>query len=372
MRMFIGGDICPTIYTSPYFENGDLEKLFGTVSQLVKTGDAFVANLECAVTDSNTPITKMGPNLMAPVETGMTLKSMGMTAVSLSNNHTFDFGTPGFLATMKYLDAAGILYTGVGENEQAARKPLFLMVDGIRIAFVCVCEHEYSYALPDQLGTWGFDPFESMEDIGKAKAASDYTIVLYHGGKEQCEYPSPRLRKACQAMVRAGADLVLCQHSHCVGSMETYQEKPIVYGQGNFNFVKPENGPQWLNGLLLELVLEDGKAELIWHPIVITETGITLAEGEAKETILKGFADRSETLQDGRWLEGWHAFCEENRDYYTRGITGDLKEKFGDMSPERLAQFFPHFLDCEAHTDVWRELFPTWHGAGVDETLKGI
>ena len=24
-------------------------------------------------------------------------------------------------------------------------------------------------------------------------------------------------------------------------------------------------------------------------------------------------------------------------------------------------KMFGHYLDCEAHTDVWRELFPTWN-----------
>jgi len=367
MRMFIGGDICPTNITAPYYASGNFEALFGEIPQLVKGSDAFLANVECAITDYDKPITKMGPNLKAPVETAETLRAFGITAVSLSNNHTFDFGTSGFLDTMRYLEKAGIAYTGVGENEQAARKPMYLTLDGMRVAVVCVCEHEYSYALHNKLGTWAFDPLETLEEISKAKAASDYTIFMYHGGKERCEYPSPRLRKACQAMVRAGADLVLCQHSHCIGTMETYREKHIVYGQGNFNFVSHSDNPQWTCGLLLELLVNAGKAELIWHPVVTTDTGIRLADQCEKKEILDGFFSRSETLNDGRWLEGWHKFCEENCDYYRAGITGDLADTFPDMPEEQLRQFFPHFLDCEAHTDVWRELFPTWHGANNDE-----
>ena len=37
------------------------------------------------------------------------------------------------------------------------------------------------------------------------------------------------------------------------------------------------------------------------------------------------------------------------REEYTNIITG------GDLN------HFAHYLDCEAHTDVWRELFPTWN-----------
>ena len=28
---------------------------------------------------------------------------------------------------------------------------------------------------------------------------------------------------------------------------------------------------------------------------------------------------------------------------------------------EEDTHWFAHYLDCEAHTDVWRELYPTWN-----------
>ena len=43
MKLFIGGDITPTQITSPVFDRGDLDALFGTVPTLTRTGDAFVA-----------------------------------------------------------------------------------------------------------------------------------------------------------------------------------------------------------------------------------------------------------------------------------------------------------------------------------------
>ena len=33
-----------------------------------------------------------------------------------------------------------------------------------------------------------------------------------------------------------GADVVLCQHSHCIGCYEQYEGAHILYGQGNFHF----------------------------------------------------------------------------------------------------------------------------------------
>ena len=369
MKLYIGGDVSPTECTSSGFASGDVASLFGSVAELVKDGECFIVNLECAVTDKDTPIRKMGPNLRAPIETAATLKSAGVTVAGLSNNHVFDYGMPGFDDTKRYLSEAGIAFTGEGPTEQAARVPLFLRIGGKTLALICVCEHEYSYALPHREGSWAFDPFETMEDVSQARHDSDFVIVLYHGGKEQCEVPSPRLRKACRALVRAGADLVLCQHSHCIGSEETYLDKRIVYGQGNFHFVKNTAHPHWCSGLLLELELTPTGPVFTWHPVVPTPTGITLAEGVRREEILDGFAQRSAWLQDGTWLEKWHEFCEGERDYYTRAITGNLADMFPEMPVEQLHQFFPHFLDCEAHEDVWHELFPSWHGEGTDEVL---
>ena len=42
--------------------------------------------------------------------------------------------------------------------------------------------------------------------------------------------------KILQKICYKGADLVICQHSHCIGSREDYGKGTIIYGQGNFIF----------------------------------------------------------------------------------------------------------------------------------------
>lgn len=368
MKLFVAGDICPTDVTRGGFAAADVENLFGSVTRLVSGADGFLVNLECAVTESGRALRKMGPNLKAPVRTAETLKNLGVTLVGLSNNHVFDFGEEGLNDTKRYLREAGLPFTGIGDNEQDARKPFYFTAGGVKCGVICVCEHEYSYALPNRQGAWGFDPFETMEDVAEARKNAEYVLVLYHGGKEQCEVPSPRLRKAARALIRAGADAVICQHSHCIGCRESYLGGEIVYGEGNFNFCAHDDNPQWHSGLICEIGGKPGNWTYTYSPVVQTNTGITLAEGEEKETLLRGFADWSDALADGRWLKRWNEFCEEQRAYYTAAVTGDPDSiPFKDIREEQLAEFFPHFLDCEAHSDVWKELFPTWHGAAVDD-----
>ena len=357
MKLILCGDICPTEATVPAYEEGNLDKLMGTTLPVIAKSDYAIANLECALTERDTPIRKMGPNLRGKPDYAYVLSDCGFTHMGLSNNHVMDYGLTGLYDTLEAISMSCMYWFGFGANDQDSRKPLYLEKDGQTIAVIAVCEHEYSYALPEQPGSNPFDPFDTMEDIALAKEKADHVIVMYHGGKEQCEYPSPRLRKACRAMVRAGADLVLTQHSHCIGCEEDYRGSKIVYGQGNFNFVGYREDPQWLTGLMLEADFADG-VKLTYHPVKVTDTGITLAEGEEKDAILAGYFTRSERLKDDRtWMAEWTAFCESMPNYIdaVRNAFKDIPE--GD----RTAQIFPHYLDCEAHLDVFQTLYKTWH-----------
>ena len=356
MKILIGADLVPTEITSSDFERGDIERLFGKICDLRKGYDRFIVNLECALTDSENRIKKFGPNLKGPVETAKTIKKLGVTEVALSNNHIFDFGIEGLKDTVAALEEAGIPYFGIGENDTESRKPYFIEAENKKIAIINVCEHEYTYALPNRVGANPFDPFLTMQDIRAARAVSDFVIVLYHGGKEYAEYPSPRLFNLCHEMIYCGADAVFTQHSHCIGCYEVFQGGHIVYGQGNFNFPGagksvPEN---WHTSLLIGLDISE-KIEIEFIPIYDTGYGCDLAEGEQAAEIMAGFESRNKELADGRWLDGWDRFCH-----------WDILPPYRDIAlgianfPNK-EELFAHYLDCEAHTDVWRQLFKTWN-----------
>lgn len=364
MKIFLGGDVCPTDLTEQPLVTGDIQTVFGDVCELVKNADCFVINLECALTTSDTPIKKWGPNLRANPECAKALRTLGVTDVGISNNHVYDYGHQGFVDTLHALQTAGLSYTGVGANEQAARKPHFMHVCGKTVALVAVSDREYCYALPNREGCWAFDAFETIEDIQLARKQSDFLVVMYHGGNEQSPFPSRRLRKACQAMVRAGADLVLCQHSHCIGLQESYKGKTIIYGQGNFNFLRNVEHPHWQVGLLLEVDFDDQmQPHYNYHPVKIQSHGIVLCHGEEKDLILQDFYERSEILLDEEaWLAQWHAYCVQEAWRYEAAIAKAYTT--GEQCPHEV---FRHYLDTDAHSDVWKELYPTWNGNNMIE-----
>ncbi|MBQ2719046.1 MAG: CapA family protein [Clostridia bacterium] len=357
MKILFGADLVPTEISEPLFIAGDTEKLFGDFLPIIKEADRFVVNLECALTESTNAITKCGPNLKAAPSCAETLVKLGVTDVMLSNNHTFDFGIEGLRDTMANLDRVGLPYTGVGENDTDSRKIYYFTVEDKRFAIVNVCEHEYSYALPDRMGTNPYDPYLTMHDIREAKKNSDITVVIYHGGKEHCRYPSPRLYRLCHEMVECGADVVLTQHSHCIGAYEQYEGGHILYGQGNMHFVKKVL-PTWETSLLVEMEVNGDDIKLNFYPMKqnVEEGSMYLPTGEEGAEIMNAFAERNEEMKNGKWQEGWATFCENNPYYKTA-----LNNAFMPEATERQQQSFPHYLDCEAHHDVLVYLYKTWH-----------
>ena len=156
-------------------------------------------------------------------------------------------------------------------------------------------------------------------------------------------------------MVRNGADIVLCQHSHCIGAYEQFEGCHILYGQGNFHFTRVGVNECWHTSLAVEY---DTVAHTVtFTPIRAYGDRIRLAKGAEAATIMAEFAARNRSLLTDEWKAGWHAFCESVKPTYL----GVLAHTALEESCEKDNALFGHFLDCEAHTDVWRELFPTYN-----------
>lgn len=359
MKALLLGDVSPTDENREYFQAVDVATLFTDTLPLFEGNDINLVNMECALTDTPSPISKIGPAICAPTATAKVMQAVGVNYCNLSNNHFFDHGIAGAKSGIAALEAAGITATGFGENYQDSRRNLVIEKGGERIVIIAVCEHEYTYALDDRMGSRPFDEIDTLEDIREAKQNADRVIVLYHGGKEHSRYPSPRLMKVCRAMIRAGADVVLGQHSHCIGCYEEYKGGHILYGQGNFHFVKTmkDESIQESWDTLLAVHYDTKTNEIDFTPITREGPGITLAKGKLKQRLLDEFAERNANIQNGKWLDGWKEFCESKSELYTRIVA----RAFTEEATDRHNQIFAHYLDCEAHSDVWRQLFPTWN-----------
>ena len=295
MKLLIGADFVPTKTNTELFAQGDVKALFGDkLLQILQSADYRIFNLEMPFTDILSPIDKSGPALRAPTSAIGGYKSLGVDLVTIANNHIMDHGVQGLHATVSLLNENGVAHLGCGESLQEAKKAYVFVCDGKKIGVYACAEKEFSIAREKMPGANPFDPLESPDHVAELKAQCDYVIVLYHGGKEYYRYPSPNLQKICRKLVEKGADLVLCQHSHCIGCEEKYLNGTIVYGQGNFLFDDGED-ECLQTGLLVQV--DDG-FEITYLPLVRNGNTVRLAEGMAAEDILTAFNQRSEEIKN--------------------------------------------------------------------------
>lgn len=361
MNLLIAGDIVPIGGNISLFEKGDIETLLGTsLYRKWIEADSRVFNLEAPIYDGNTPISKCGPNLKAPTATVQGIIKLQPSLVSLANNHILDHGNEGLKSTLNKLSENHLAFTGVGKNLEEAALPTIVNLGGKIVGVYTCAEHEFTIATETSPGANPFDPLESLDHISDLSQRVDYTIVLYHGGKEHYRYPSPYLQKVCRKMVEKGADLVVCQHSHCIGCEEDYRNAKIVYGQGNFIFDYSDN-EFWQTSLLINLDLDS--FEISYIPI---EKQNEVIRESSDVSIINNFLKRSQEIKKEGFIEKeYNAFAKKTFSNYACVFSG-MGKWLGRFDRHLFNNFFirkrinqtklnvlRNYIECEAH----RELF---------------
>lgn len=203
-----------------YAKNKNPEYFFKKISPIFQHDDFTIANLENVLTDR--PLKKRDKGnsafwFKAPSKNTNILKKGYIDVVSITNNHTFDYGNEGYLDTIKALNNAGLLWA-------SEDKTIYLNKNGFTIAFI-----------PASL----YDSSQTKRIIDRIKVAStksDYQIVYFHGGKEAIYKPEVWKVNSCHQLVDAGADLVIGNHPHRLQPLEIYKGVNIIYSLGNFCF----------------------------------------------------------------------------------------------------------------------------------------
>src|SRR6476619_2451513 len=100
---------------------------WGDVMPDIQSADAFLINLECAITSHTTrwPGAKAF-YFRAHPRAVKTLQLARVDFAGLANNHAVDYGMTGLFDTLRHLDAAGIANAGAGMTLAAASSPAFV------------------------------------------------------------------------------------------------------------------------------------------------------------------------------------------------------------------------------------------------------
>src|SRR5581483_4553201 len=101
------------------------EPEFLALAKIFRDCDAAQVNMESVVRrlDEGTPGITQGTFMTTAPELLQELKWFGINMLCCANNHAFDYGEGGVLATIKHLEEAGIPQSGAGRNLAEARMP---------------------------------------------------------------------------------------------------------------------------------------------------------------------------------------------------------------------------------------------------------
>ena len=216
----------------------------------LSSADITIGNLECPISDNGQAVQKKYA-FRAPKEAAKSLSYAGFDVLSLGNNHSLDYGPDALLDTLSLLDSEKIHAIGAGKDENEAYEPLFMTVNGLRLAFlsfVDVPTTDFDYLLweagPGQPGiAWAHDE-KVQQGVISAKKEADVVIVMFHNGFEFWQKVSDRQQETAKLAIDSGATLVIGSHPHVLQRIESYKNGLIAYSMGNFvfdNFLFPPN-----------------------------------------------------------------------------------------------------------------------------------
>ena len=232
-----------------------VEHLFSAgVDSVLRGAQVAVGNLECPATKIQAPVQKLYIFRGEP-EWLAVLRAHGFTHLNLANNHSIDQGREGLMDTRRNIAAAGMVPVGAGSTMDEAAQPVLLgerprrvwLVASLRLAL-----ENYAY-LPDRPCV-SQEPMDSL--LGRVSRLrrddpASVIVVSLHWGGEHTLKPVPRQRLEARRLIDAGADVLVCHHTHTLQTVEDYRGKKIYYSIGNFIFdqQKPLNSRACMVGL---------------------------------------------------------------------------------------------------------------------------
>ena len=199
-----------------YYDQHGADYFFSGVRNLFESDDLTIVNLEGPLTTSRDKREGRKFNFRGSPEYVNILSGSSVEIANLANNHAYDYGESGFQENAEALENAGICASGF-------TRAGFLDVKGVRVASVGFYDKEHSKN-------------EMVGAVEYLRDQCELLIVSIHWGKEYTHEPTGEQREIGRALIDAGADLVIGNHSHVYGGLEMYKGKYIIYSLGNFCF----------------------------------------------------------------------------------------------------------------------------------------
>jgi poly-gamma-glutamate capsule biosynthesis protein CapA/YwtB (metallophosphatase superfamily) len=209
--------------------------------------DLRIINLETSVTKSDDYWKGKGINYRMHPENIDCITSARIDICSLANNHLLDWGYAGLKETLETLREAKIGMVGAGMDLKEAESPVVREIKGKGRVIVFAFGSPTSgvpliwAASEKKPGILLLRDFSDAaiqrirKRVFEVKRERDIVVVSIHwGGNWGYQVPQEEIDFAHRLIDEAGVDMIHGHSSHHVKGIEVYQDRPILYGCGDF------------------------------------------------------------------------------------------------------------------------------------------
>jgi poly-gamma-glutamate capsule biosynthesis protein CapA/YwtB (metallophosphatase superfamily) len=283
--------------------------------QIIRDADLVILNLECCISERGRPWPAPGKPFFfrAPPSAAEALAELGVSCVSLANNHALDFGEEGLLDTFKHLDRVGIAWAGAGPAVDRARAPIVLSSGGIRLGILGFTDHPEDFAATsDRPGVAFADLRNGMPEWIRGAIRSvqaDAVVVSPHWGPNMTPAPVPQVLQAAPQLLEAGASMVAGHSAHVFHGVR----ERILFDLGDFidDYAVDATLRNDLGLLWLVTIDARGPIRLEAVPLALDFCHTRLADREEAEWVRDRFRTMCEAMgtqvteRDGRSVIEW-------------------------------------------------------------------
>lgn len=253
----------------------DFSFLFQDIAPIVQEANLAIVNQEGPLVEENKLINGSSYSFGTPAQMAQAYKGAGFDVLALANNHMMDRGVEGIASTLNIIQSAGLGSVGITQNGEI--EPFIIECNGIRLGIVNAADPIFD--LGDMVQSYA-DEEAFLESITKLHDQTDFLVCMLHIGEEYIEEPADADREFIARVIDAGADAVVCAHSHVVQPVEritTSQGRSGIVFYGLGNLVSGQTLPGTQDGLCARFVLAKSKDDADVRACVLTYQAVPTA-----------------------------------------------------------------------------------------------
>jgi poly-gamma-glutamate synthesis protein (capsule biosynthesis protein) len=268
--------------------------------------DVRIINLETAVTISNHYWKRKGINYRMHPENVLCIRAARIDCCVIANNHILDWGYAGLEDTLASLEHVNVTGAGAGSNITEAEAPAVMDVTSKGRVLV------FAYASPTAGVPWDWAATNSRAGVNyladlshktvrritaqvqEVKRQGDIVVASIHwGGNWDYDIPDEQRDFSHWLIDEAGVDVIHGHSSHHPKGIEVYNDRPILYGCGDFlNDYEGISGHEEYRGDLVLMYL-----------VTMQRSSGKLVRFEMVPFQIKRFRLNHVSREDARWLE---------------------------------------------------------------------